>query len=338
VEAVGDLADHADAARGRVIGALERTLRDDAEPSVRAAAALALADIRAEEALPALLLAVEDADPYVRQMALAALGEIGDARASGRLRRALEDERPEIRFQAVMAFPRVCARREEACDALLRATRDPDPLVCHIALRMIEELGADTADAAQPAGIPVELMERARALLDHASPLVRGAAAVLLARGGVETAAAHPVLLEAATGALGGVDREDEAAAIELCGELGLEGARPALERRAFGGVLGLGRDPLFWHARVALARMGHERAAADILRDLRARDRDRRTLAVAAAGRARLGAAREILLSMRGDAQRADPSALEEALAALSDREDGSPDATGGAASGRRV
>jgi len=68
----------------------------------------------------------------------------------------------------------------------------------------------------------------------------------------------------------------------------------------------------------VALARMGHERAAREIVRDLRAWDRGQRTLAVAAAGRARLGAAREIIAAMRGDERRADPHAVEEALGAL--------------------
>jgi HEAT repeat protein len=255
-------------------------------------------------------------------MAIAALGEIGDARAAGRLRRALEDDRPEIRFQAVIAFPRVCPEREEALEAVVRATHDDDPLVCHIALRMAEELCAgggdeeDTAEAAEPIALPPRLMDRARALLESRSPQVRAVAAIVLARGGDD--AGRPILIDVAAGELRGVDREDEAAAIELCGALGLDAARAPLERRAFGGVLGFGRDPLFWHARVALARMGHQRAAAEILRELGARDRDRRTLAAAAAGRARLATARDALLAMRGDERRADPGTVETALAAL--------------------
>jgi hypothetical protein len=70
----------------------------------------------------------------------------------------------------------------------------------------------------------------------------------------------------------------------------------------------------------VALARMGHERAQREILRELSARDRDLRTLAVAAAGRARLVAAREPIAAMKGDARRADPDAVDEALAALAE------------------
>lgn len=321
-EAVRDLVGYAEEARDRVIPALERALRDDADPRVRAAAAVALSDVEAIEALPALLVAIEDDDAYVRQMSIAALGELGDPRAGARLQRALQDRRPEVRFQAVIAFPRVCAGRDEAFAALMRATHDDDPLVVHIALRMIEELGAEPAQGevpdarSAPLELPVEPLDRARALLQHASPAVRAAAAILLARGG--DPAPRPILAQVVSGELAGVDREDQAAAIELCGELRLGEARAALERRAFGGVLGLGRDPLHWHARVALARMGHPRAEAEILRELGARDRDRRTMAVAAAGRARLASARPVLLSMRGDAARADPGAVEEALAAL--------------------
>lgn len=309
-EAVRDLVPYAAEARERVLRALEGALRGDEHPSVRAAAAVTLADVKGVEALPALLLAVEDADTHVRQMAITALGEIGDARATGRLRRALSDERPEVRFQAVIAFPRVCAHRADAIDAVLQATHDDDPLVCHIALRMVEELGESSGD------LPAAGLSRARALLEHPSALVRAAAAILLARGG--DAAGHPVLIDVAKGMLRDVDHEDEAAAVELCGELGLADARSALERRAFGRKLGFGRDPLHWHARVALARMGDERAIREILKELGSWDRHRRTLAVAAAGRARLAEARKPISAMVGDARQADPHAVEEALAAI--------------------
>src|SRR5579859_1394708 len=77
-----------DGARSRAIPLLERLLREDDSPRVRADAALGLADMAAHEALPALLVSVEDEDPGVRQMALTALGEIGDVRAAPRLSRA----------------------------------------------------------------------------------------------------------------------------------------------------------------------------------------------------------------------------------------------------------
>jgi HEAT repeat protein len=313
----------APAVRERAVRALQKALRHDDAAYVRATAATALSDVGAGEALPELLLAVEDDSPLVRQMAIAALGELGDARATERLRRALGDARAEVRFQAVMAFPRVSASREAALDALLHATHDEDALVCHIALRMTDEVRA--ADPPDP-----RLVQRARALLGHASPDVRVASALLLASLPPEQraldgtdGACREILADVGRGALRTSDREDEAAAIELCGELGLDAARPGLEKRAFGGLLGLRRDPLSWHARVALARTGHERACREILRELGDNDRDVCTLAVAAAGRARLAAARPALLALlalRGAAARADPQAVEEALAVLGD------------------
>jgi hypothetical protein len=286
---------------------LQRALRDEAA-EVRAVAATALSDIGAREALSDLLVAVEDDDALVRQMAIAALGELGDPRATERLRRALSDARAEVRFQAVMAFPRVCTSKDDSLEALLRATTDGDAFVCHIALRMTDEVRD---------GGPVDprVLIRAKALLGHESAEVKVACAILLASEG--DARVLRILAQAARGELRTRDPEDEAAAVELSGELGLAEARAGLEKRAFGGLLGLRRDPLAWHARVALARMGHERACREILRELEARDRDVCTLAVAAAGRARLSAARERILALRGSS-RADPHAVDEALAAL--------------------
>jgi HEAT repeat protein len=322
--ALRDLVPHAEEeespARSKVVHAIQRALREDQAAEVRAVAATVLADMGAREALPDLLLAVEDDGPLVRQMAIAALGEIGDPRATERLRRALEDGRAEVRFQAVMAFPRVSSSREASLDALLQATRDADPLVCHIALRMTEEVSGG--------GPPDErVLARARALLGHKAAEVRVASAILLARSpeARDRTPAQAILADVARGEIRTGDREDEAAAIELAGELGLEVARAGLEKRAFGG-LWLRRDPLAWHARVALARMGHPRAVAGILKELGARDRDVRTLAVAAAGRARLAAARDRILAMRGDAGSADPHAVDEALAALGSGEALSP------------
>jgi len=309
--ALRDLVAHAGEAHEQVVRALQRALREDEAADVRAVAATALADLRAGEALPELLFAVEDAAPYVRQMAIAALGEIGDSRATERLRRALGDERAEVRFQAVMAFPRVSADPKGALDALLRATTDVDPFVCHIALRMTEEVCEG--------GSPDErVLARARAILGDSgkSAEVQVAAAILLARTGDARAVA--VLTKVVQGEIRTRDAEDEATAIELCGELGIEAAQRGLEKRAFGGVLGIGKHPLFCHARVALARMGHPRACREIMRELGDRNRDVRTLAVAAAGRARLAAVRDRILAMRGDPARADPTAVDEALALI--------------------
>jgi HEAT repeat protein len=311
--AVRDLMRYADEAREQVIRALEGVLREDEDPRVRALAATGLSDADAKEALPTLLVAVEDKDAHVRQMAISALGELGDPRAGERLRRALGDPRPEVRFQAVMAFPRVVARKDDALDAVLEAMNDDDPLVAHIAVRMAEEVaGGGEPDA--------RVLTRARALLSHDAASVRLAAAILLAHAGDLSGRDH--LVKAASGELRTDDGEDEAAAIELAGELDLAAARKGLTRRAFGGLFGLGRDRYQWHARVALARMGDERAIREIVAELGSWDRERRTLAIAAAGRAKIAAARATLVAMRDAPDRADPDALEEALRAL----DGKP------------
>ncbi len=310
-----DLALRVDEARGRVLAALEGALKDASAP-VRKAAATALADVNAVESVPALLGACDDADLEVRGAVLSALGELGDSAAVEKVRAALRDARPEVRFQAVIAFPRVARTKKEAVEALLQATHDEDGFVCQIALRMAEEVAGDDRNA-----LDERVFLRARALLLHGPPTVRVAAAVFLARASAERAdrAVREVLVAVALDELRSGDGEDEAAAIELCGELDLRAARVGLEKRAFSRVV-LRRDRLAWHARVALARMGHERASQEIVRELGSWDRDRRTLAVAAAGRARLAAAHALIAAMRGDAARADPGAVDEALASLAE------------------
>jgi hypothetical protein len=63
---------------------------------------------------------------------------------------------------------------------------------------------------------------------------------------------------------------------------------------------------------------MGHARAGRDILRDLSASDRTRRTLAVVAAGRAALAEARPLIERMRGGVRGVDERVVDRALAAF--------------------
>jgi HEAT repeat protein len=305
--AVADLVEHAEVERSRVVATLERCLSDRAA-EVRAAAAVALADVRGVEALAALLVAIEDDDAHVRQMAITAIGEIGDARAHERLRRALTDERPEVRFQAVIAFLRVAG--DEGVDQVVAAFDDADPSIRYIALRCAEE---HAVGGERPA--PRVIVEGAARLVDDSDVAVRVAAAILLARSGDRRG--ETVLLDVVRGALATREAEDEAAAVELCGELGVAAAEPHLVRRAFG-YFGFGEDRFAWQALVSLARMGHTRARSKIVRDLGSWWRDRRTLAVAAVGRARLAEARALVEAMRGDESRADADAVAETLAQL--------------------
>jgi HEAT repeat protein len=306
--AARDLVRHAEAARARVVTALESALSDEA-PMVREAAAEGLGDLDAKEALSALLVAVEDDDQLVRQKAILTLGMLKDPRAQQRLERALRDPRPEVRYQAVMAYPRVASGREDAERAIADATRDDDAHVVHIAFRMAEELAEDGR-------VSKAILTRARACLSHDSPRVRAVAAIVVAASG--DAAADAVLASVVDGTLKTDEPEDVAAAIDLAGERKIAAAEKSLERRAFGGLFGLVPDRFRWHARVALATMGHARAKSEILDELGARSFDRRTLAVSAAGKARLFEAKARIEAMKGHPDRAEPDAVDTALELL--------------------
>lgn len=310
--AIQDLVRHArkdDDVRAQALPRVEARL-DDEHPGVRAAAAVALGDLGASDRLPKLLLTMDDDDAHVRQMAINALGEIGDPRAAPRLRRALGDDRPEVRYQAIIALSRVCEDDEEIEQAIARATRDGDDAIVHIALRLAEE----RIDEGHPASD--EILARARALRESASPHVALVAAILLAKAGDD--AGHDLVLRVVKGERirgQAPDKEDEQAAVELAGELGMKAAVPYLERRAWG-VARWVRDTAPFHARIALARMGHARAIAEILADLESGKRDVVSAAVVAAGRARLVKARETIARLSTAA--VDPDLVKEALARL--------------------
>jgi HEAT repeat protein len=309
--AIRDVVRHAlrsDTTRDRAIPVLEKALKSDRVPAVRAEAAVALADVAAHEALPTLLVAVEDDDAHVRQMALSALGEIGDARAAQRLERALRDPRPEVRYQAVIAFARV-AKDDPAsvATAVARALDDEDSAIRYIAMRIAEEqVGGAGGDAAESEKHPLRdasLVARAEELADGADEAVAVVAGLYLARIGKSRGRA--IALDVVAERRQTPELEDEQACVELAGELGMREAVEHLERRAWGRrrvlrvLLSWGagdRASCAWHARIALARMGHERARAEILAELGSWRRETREAAVVAVGRARLREARQIL------------------------------------------
>jgi hypothetical protein len=293
--------------------ALQKAVGDD-DPIVRTEAAYALGDAQAAHALPSLLMAVDDEHPLVRQAAIESLGRIGDSRATSRLLRALRDDRPDVRFQAIIALGRVAPT--DAREALFDTARDEDPHVRYVSVRVAEELcSAGQQGAVSQVRLDDRLRAAARGWLGDEQPSVRLAAAILLARSG--DLAGADCLIGAVGCRLRGVDPEDEATAVEMVGTLELRDAMGDLERRAFG-LKRWTRECYSWLALVSLARMGHLRARNEILRDLTAWSRSRRTTAVAAAGKARLGDALEIIEKMRGDESQADPAAVDEALGQL--------------------
>jgi len=307
----------ADSVRSRAIPALECLLTDDTSADVRTQAALALADVGAREALPALLVSVEDVDGGVRQMALAALGEIGDARATHRLGRALRDPRPEVRYQAVIAFARL-AKDDPAtvAAALVQALDDGDEAIRYIAMRVAEE---------QLLERPVRderIEARAERLVEAPDAAMAVVAALYLARlgrpRGVE------VVMDVVAERVHTPELEDEEACVDLVGELRMSESVAHLERRVWGArrllrrVFSWGagdRSSCAWHARIALARMDHQRARGEILADLSSIRRETREAAVVAAGRARLSEARSTLERLRGSV---DTALVNEALVRL--------------------
>jgi hypothetical protein len=105
---------------------------------------------------------------------------------------------------------------------------------------------------------------------------------------------------------------------------LSLREAIPHLEGRAWGArrlvrsVLSWGAGDgarCAWHARIALARMGHARARAEILAELESWRRETREAAVVAAGRARIREARPVLERLGGSV---DGALVREALVYL--------------------
>jgi hypothetical protein len=226
-----------------------------------------------------------------------------------------------VRYQAIIAFARIADARagqgldaSEVDDALFEAASDGDDAIAHIALRVAEERldGGRAPDG--------RLLARARALVDletsKASPHVALVAAILLAKSGEERG--HDLVLRIVRGERirgHSPEKEDERAAVELAGELGLKAAVPHLEKRTWG-VARFVRDTCPFHARIALARMGHARARAEILSELASTRREVLSGAVVSAGRARMAEAREAIAKLTAAA--VDPELTREALAQL--------------------
>jgi HEAT repeat protein len=313
LSAVRDLARHAGGvAGGRALSTLLDVLANDASAEVRGAAAVALADSGSREAVDGLVQAGDDPSDHVRQMAMLALGEVskpGDSRVLESVERALVSEQASMRFQALIALSRLA--KERAGPAILKATTDSDAEVRHLAFRVLEERATEESDAVR---IEADVARAARDALEDESPRVRLCAAIVLARGGDRTGV--PVIVEAVNRLHGDADLEDLSAAIGLVADFGLSAAIPGLSRRAWGGFLS--RDPLSYESRIALARMGDERARAAIVRGLSSWSRDTRTLSVVAAGRAHLAEARPRLSEMREDPGFAEPESVDEALAKI--------------------
>ncbi|MGC4086455.1 MAG: HEAT repeat domain-containing protein [Polyangiaceae bacterium] len=307
LSALRDLTRYARSGEQGAASALLEALKD-ADEGVRAAAALGLADADVSFAVTRLLdLAENDVSTRVRQMALLALGELSahdHVSVADALWKALSAEHAAERFQALLALHQLAPERAER--GVIEGTVDPDPEVRRLSFRIAEANWSGRE-------LPELVFARAKAALVDPSANVRGAAALLLAQFG--DASGEAALLDLLSGKATGAGPDDEQAAIEAAAALELRSAIPLLERRAYSFF---GRDPQGYHARIALARLGDERARAAILRGLEAWTFGARTLSVAAVGKAGLVEARRRLEAWLTQPDRADPAAVREALALL--------------------
>jgi HEAT repeat protein len=308
--AVSDLvhhAHHAEPVRGKAIAQIVSALADHDAP-VRSTAALALAEASAREAVPELCAALSDQDGYVREMAMTALGEIGNAEALPKVAEAFATGGPELRYQAVIAYARLQkADAAEASRFISDALQDDEPKVRYIALRVAEEHALALRGAA--------------ACLHDDLAMVRLSAAIYLGKQAPSASREKArALVEdvARTGLLQGaaVPKEDEAEAVELMGTWNCRSAIADLEKRAFG-LRRLLRDTCIFHAKIALARLGHPRAAREILEGLQSASASTRASSVVAAGRARMQGAKPRLQALRNDAAIGE-QLVEEALTLL--------------------
>ncbi len=296
------LGDEAAACRSRAVLALEKALADSSA-KVRELAAIVAGEASTVELVPRLLIALEDPHTMVRQMAMDAIGRIGDDRALPRVQRALTDERAEVRYQAVIAFGKL-APVDEAADAIAKRIVDDDAHVRYIALRVAEEIGLASAPTIQMT---------AEKTLSGDDPKVKVAAALLLAP--VGNSAARALLGDVVRGTLRTPEAEDEQAAVEAVGELGMTELQGDLERRAWG-LFRFAKETYPWHAKIALAAFGHVRAVTELFADLSSSRREVREAAVVALGRARVTSSRDRILGLA--AQSVDEALRQEALANL--------------------
>jgi HEAT repeat protein len=301
------------------VATLCRLLEDDADPEVRARAAVALADAEARSALPALLRGADDLQPRVRQMALLALGELADSGSADverTLRAALSSPLPALRFQALLAAARV--RSSDLSAALQRALHDDDPHLRYLALRILDE---------QPAAFTPALDRLSTSALEDSDPQVRVAAALLLTSSTqpdatqgsgarVHPDAAKRVLCDALNGGLQLPAPEDQQQLIEQVAELGLHAAIPGLRRQAWG-AFGLMPGRFAWQARVSLVRLGDVAAQRHLRKALASSRAEVRRLSVVAAGQARWTEVRQELEALLSNG-RVERQTVEAALAML--------------------
>lgn len=275
----------------------------DPSPKVRAAAALAIAELTADAIasddrdaiVDRLAELASDPDGAVAQAAVIALGESGAPRARPTIERALGAGDADVRFQAVLALARLGGAG--VVEALAGVVHDPDPEVRANVAAALADLDRETG---------AELLER---LVGDADRAVRLEAALALARRGDRRAT--PVLLEA----LG--DAEAAPQAVRALGQLRDPAAAEPLWRLC---SRWMARAPLRAAAAAALTALDDPRGPKELDRWLQSRRREARAMAVHAAGELALTAAVERLCEMLGDRKLPDRDGVARSLGLIRD------------------
>jgi HEAT repeat protein len=309
---------------------------EDDDPHVRQMALSALGEIGDARASHRLERALRDPRPEVRYQAVIAFARVAkdDSLAvASALARALDDDDGAIRYIAMrVAEERLAASPSEApvrpsgplaaCPSGATG-RSSDPMAAPVS-----EASESCSRDAAPGEADVEMMcsppilTRAEQLVDDPDDALAVVTALYLARLGRPRG--RDIVLDVVAERRTTPEIEDEQACVELAGELPLREAIPHLERRAWGtrrvlrSLLSWGAGDgasCAWHARIALARMGHERARLEILADLTSWRRETREAAVVATGRARIREAREPLENLGASV---DEALVREALVRL--------------------
>jgi HEAT repeat protein len=84
-------------------------LKQDNNPDVRRTIAVAIGNMKAEKAVPALTEACKDEAWQVRKAAIGALGNIKSQAALTPIMEALTDASDEVRMEAAKLYPRLAA-------------------------------------------------------------------------------------------------------------------------------------------------------------------------------------------------------------------------------------
>ncbi len=124
--------------RRKFIPLLIKLLQRDPRTIMRCACAHALGEMRATEAAPALIKAMEDRQALVRCDAAIALGKIASPKAAPRLARTVRfDPDPDVRAAAATALGRIAT--SPAVQALIETLLDRDASVRYAAARALHE-------------------------------------------------------------------------------------------------------------------------------------------------------------------------------------------------------